>query len=266
MGEAEAEDGIVEEVLGEFVLGVGFGGEDGGDGEVFNQVLLAVVEGGHGDVAGGAIEGEDDVLNAVVVELFADGLEEPLVKLLADALEIFGVAVGIFEEGLEFTDFGGEVFAFDGDFFAIEDYGSFSGFCTPDEPEFVVEDEGIDQDGFGFGIGEDDILGGAGEFAGLELGGVLALLLGEEFFQARDHRSKLLIGIITLCNELIAFRTFGLFALGELESHGDFVIEGGGDGLFYGIKGGAWSFRTGSIAGIVAEFLDFEEFEDLLCF
>ena len=186
LGEAEAKNGVVLKVLGEFVLGVGFGGENGGDGEVFNQVLFAVVECGHGDVAGGAIEGEDDVLNAVVVELFANGLEEPLVKLLADALEIFGVAVGIFEEGLEFCDFGGEVFAFDGDFFAIEDYGSFSSFCTPDEPKFVVEDEGIDEDGFDFGIGEDDILGGAGEFAGLQLGGVLALFLGEEFFQPID--------------------------------------------------------------------------------
>ena len=52
------------------------------------------MEGGHRDVAGGAIEGEDDVLDAVIGELLSNRLDEPLVKLLADLLDFFGVAAG----------------------------------------------------------------------------------------------------------------------------------------------------------------------------
>ena len=42
----------------------------------------------------------------------------------------------------------GEVFAADRDFFAVEDDTFFSGLGAPDEPEFVDEDEGIEEDGF----------------------------------------------------------------------------------------------------------------------
>ena len=60
------------------------------------------MEGGHRDVAGGAIEGEDDVLDAVIGELLANRLDEPLVKLLADLLDFFGIAAGSFEQIGEF--------------------------------------------------------------------------------------------------------------------------------------------------------------------
>ena len=45
----------------------------------------------------------------------------------------------------KFGDGGGEGFAADGNFFAGEDDGLFSGLETVDEPEFVLEDEGIDK-------------------------------------------------------------------------------------------------------------------------
>ena len=232
LGESESEDGVVLEVGGEPIGVVGLGGEDGGGGEVFDEVLFAVVEGVHGDVAGGAIEGEDDILDVVVVELFTDGLDEPLVELLADFLEFLGVAVGVAEVVLEFEDFGGEVFAGDGDGFAVEDYACFSGLGAPDEPEFVVEDEGIEEEGFDFGVGEDDVLGVAGEFFGLELGGVLFFLGFEGGFEAFDELVKGCIGAFDFGCESGSLVTFGLFALGELGAEGDFVVEGGGDGLF----------------------------------
>ena len=46
------------------------------------EVLFAVVEGGDREVAGGAIEGEDEVLDIVGVELGAEGFEEPAVEFL----------------------------------------------------------------------------------------------------------------------------------------------------------------------------------------
>ena len=44
------------------------------------EILFAVVEGGDREVAGGAIEGEDEVLDIVGVELGAEGFEEPAVE------------------------------------------------------------------------------------------------------------------------------------------------------------------------------------------
>ena len=183
IGESESEDGGVLGVGGEAIGGVDVGGEDGGEGEVFDEVLFAVVEGAHGNVASGAIEGKDDLLDFVIVELLSNRLDEPLVKLLADLLEFFGVAVGIAQVGLELTDFFGEVFARDGDFFAVEDDARFSCLTTPDEPEFVFEDEGIDEDGFDVGVGEDDFLGSDREFVGLELGRVFDFLTAESIFE-----------------------------------------------------------------------------------
>ena len=46
----------------------------------------------------------------------------------------------------KFGDGGGKVFAADGNFFASKDDALFSGLETVDEPEFVLEDEGIDED------------------------------------------------------------------------------------------------------------------------
>ena len=62
-------------------MGVGQAcGEDGGEREALIEVLFAVVEGGDREVAGGAIEGEDEVLDIVGVELGAEGFEEPAVE------------------------------------------------------------------------------------------------------------------------------------------------------------------------------------------
>ena len=60
------------------------------------EVLFAVVEGGDREVAGGAVEGEGEVLDVVGVELGAEGFDEPAIEFLADLLEFFEVAVGIF--------------------------------------------------------------------------------------------------------------------------------------------------------------------------
>ena len=60
------------------------------------EILFAVVEGGDREVAGGAIERENEVLDVVGVELGAEGFDEPAIEFLADLLEFFEVAVGIF--------------------------------------------------------------------------------------------------------------------------------------------------------------------------
>jgi len=60
------------------------------------EILFAVVEGGDREVAGGAIEREDEVLNVVGFELGAEGFDKPAVEFLADLLEFFEVAVGVF--------------------------------------------------------------------------------------------------------------------------------------------------------------------------
>ena len=125
-------------VGGEFVGCVDVGGEDGGEGEVFDEVLFAILEGAHGNVAGGAIEREDNLLDFVIVELLANRLDQPLVKLLANLLEFFWITIGGAEFFLKLTDFFGEVFARDGDFLAVEDDARFSRLAPPDEPEFVV--------------------------------------------------------------------------------------------------------------------------------
>ena len=92
-------------------------------GEDFADVEFALDggKGGYGEVAGGAIEGEDDVLDAVIGELLANRLDEPLVKLLANLLDFFRVAVEVFEQIGEFENFSGDFFSGDGDFFAVED-------------------------------------------------------------------------------------------------------------------------------------------------
>ena len=52
------------------------------------------------------------------------------------------------------------VFADDGIFFAGEDDALFPGLETVDEPEFVLEDGAIDEDGVGLGL--NDFVGGGG--------------------------------------------------------------------------------------------------------
>ena len=93
LGESEAEDGGF---FGEAIVGVGdAGGEDVGDAVVFDQVVFAVVEGGHGDVVGDAIGDEDEVFDVVGFEDGAEFFgEEAVVKFFAcgfDGVEVVGV-------------------------------------------------------------------------------------------------------------------------------------------------------------------------------
>ena len=164
-------------------------------------------------MAGGAIEGEDKVLDLVVVKLFANGCDEPLVEFLAGLLEFFEVAV-CFQKGLEFFDFGGKFLMLDANGFAFKDDSGFSGLASPDEPEFVVEDEGIDEDGFDFGVGKDDVLGGDRKVFVLQLGGVFDLLLVEECFESADDFFIGIIGFSDLGDELGFAGTSFAFTLG----------------------------------------------------
>ena len=218
------------------------------------------MEGGYGDVAGGAIEGEDEVLDLVIVKLFANGGDEPLVEFLAGLLEFFEVAV-CFQEGLEFFDFGGKFFSSDGDGFAFKDDSGFACLTPPDEPEFVVEDEGIDEDGFDFGVGEDDVLGGDRKFCVLQLGGVFDLLIAKKIFQAFNDFFIGIIGFGDLGDQLGFSSTFLSFALGEFSAEGDRFVVSWNDGGFDRVeKLSRWSVSRTSFAGVVAEFLVLEQF------
>ena len=107
----------------------------------------------------------------------------------------------------------GEVFAADGDFFAVEDDTFFSGLGAPNEPEFVVEDEGIEEKGFA-GIVDNDVLGVAGKFFVLELGGVFAFLGFQGGFESFCGLFKGLVGLGDLGDQLRSIATFSLFTLG----------------------------------------------------
>ena len=72
---------------------------------------------------------------------------EPVVEGLAGGLEFFEIGVlgaDLFAEGFDgFVEFGfGE---------GSDDRLGATGFCGPDDPEFVVDDEVLDQDGIGIG-------------------------------------------------------------------------------------------------------------------
>jgi hypothetical protein len=71
-------------------------GEDGRQAEALGEVLFAVVEGRDRNVAGRSIEGEDQILDTVGVELGAQRFDQPTVEFLASLLEFFKVAVGVF--------------------------------------------------------------------------------------------------------------------------------------------------------------------------
>ena len=134
--------------------------------------------------------------------------------------------------GAKFGDGGGEGFAADGNFFAGEDDALFSGLETVDEPEPVFKDEGIDEDGFGFGL--DDFVGGDGEFLLWELGGVFVLSLTGESAESIDLLVEDFGSLIALADQLGAIGAVGLlaFAGGELESEADGSVEGRDDGSF----------------------------------
>jgi len=132
----------------------------------------------------------------------------------------------------KFGDGGGEVFAADGNFFAGEDDALFSGLETVDEPEFVLEDEGIDEDGVGLGL--DDFVGGDGEFLLLELGGVFVLSLTGEGAESIGLLVEDFGGLVALADQLGTIGAVGLlaFAGGEFESEVDEGVEGRDDGGF----------------------------------
>ena len=100
----------------------------------------------------------------------------------------------------KFGDGGGEGFAADGNFFAGKDDALFSGLETEDEPEFVLEDEGIDEDGVGLGL--DDFVGGDVEFLLLELGGVFVLSLAHESAESIGLLVEDFGGLVALADQL----------------------------------------------------------------
>jgi hypothetical protein len=126
----------------------------------------------------------------------------------------------------KFSDGGGEFFAGHGNFFAGEGDALFSGLKTIDQPDFVIKDEGIDQDGVWLGL--DDFIGSDGEFFLLELGGVFVAALAGEGTEPICLLAKLLGGLVALVAELITICTEGLFGFtgGEFEAEGDQAIEG----------------------------------------
>ena len=110
-------------------------------------------------------------------------------------------------------------------------------------------------------------MGGDREFVGLELGGVFDFLAPESVFEFGDEGDEGFVGVGDLGVELRSIGAALAIAFGELVAEGYFVVEGGGDGGFEGIEGTAvrGAGRSG-VFGVVAEFLVFEEFEDLLSF
>ena len=61
---------------GRSFLGVGFaGGGDGADGVAFDQVVFAVVEGGEGNIADGAVGGEDEMFDICGFEFRFEGFD-----------------------------------------------------------------------------------------------------------------------------------------------------------------------------------------------
>jgi hypothetical protein len=177
LGEAEAEDfGLVRE----FVFGVGeLGSEDVGEGEALDQVLLAVVEGGHGNVVGGAIGYKDQVFDFIFAEFGLEFFgEEALIELFACLLDGVEVVGGL-EGSAELTDEFGELGFAEGTFGLAED----SAFGGPEDAGFVLEDEGIDQDGVG--LGGNDAFGAGNEGFGAFVDRGAALLF---FFSSRVVR------------------------------------------------------------------------------
>ena len=76
--------------VAEFAIHFGeFGGEDGGGGILLGEVLFAfsVVQDCHGNVTGGAIEGEDKAGDFACFEFRFYGTDEPVVEIGAGGLE-----------------------------------------------------------------------------------------------------------------------------------------------------------------------------------
>ena len=159
--------------------GLGGGGGDGGAKAVgfVDEVFFAVVEGGEGDVAGGAIGGEDEMFDVglfgfgiELIDFGFEGFDEDGVELLAEGLEGLEIGVGVEECVAEFVGGFEEVFTFDcGSVDRSEGDGgivSGSGFEGDEELDFGFGDDRIDQ--YGTGLGVDDRFCGLIEFVGVE--------------------------------------------------------------------------------------------------
>lgn len=145
--EGDRDGAVADRACEDFWGFAGCGGEigEGLGGDVVNGValgepLVAVVEGGEGDVAELGIGGVDEGLGLAGFEIGFEGFDEPVVEFLGDR---FGVLGGVLEGGAEVLEGGVEFFAFDVD-------GTAQGWgigCGDNQFEPIVENEGINQDG-----------------------------------------------------------------------------------------------------------------------
>ena len=130
---------------GEFGAAVGFaGGDDRGNGEALNQVLLTVEQGTHGDVAGGAIGGKNEIGDRLfgfgLQFLLQLGREHPPIEFLANLFDSGSVGCGTncgftaFHFAAKRQDGGGEFCLADVDFVAGEDGAG----AADQQPHFVV--------------------------------------------------------------------------------------------------------------------------------
>lgn len=125
-------------------FGEGFGGDVVDavalDQPLFAVGLLAVVEGGEGDVAELSVGGIDDGLDVGLGEVGFDGFDQPVVEFLGG---LGGVAAGVLQ-GLAEGEDGLVEFGFADVDGAAEGWGVGGG---DDEFEAIVEDEGIEEGG-----------------------------------------------------------------------------------------------------------------------
>ncbi len=262
----------------------GLGGElgEGGGGDVvdaigLDQPVLAVVEGGEGNIAEDAVGGVEDGLGFNGGEVGFKVFEQPGVEFLGDG---FGVLAGVLEGGAEGLD-------------RLLEFGSgnVNGVAAgwglgvgggEDEFDAIVKNHGIEQDGVGVGGGEDGLdaeepchfVGEVGVTGfGAELGDQL-LNLG-----AAEKLVEVLGDFLLELEELVEALVVGGGALGEGDGAEAGEVLADGDGLgedvldaaedeLFGVEGGdvAGGGVAADVGEVVVEFLDFEEVEDALGF
>ncbi len=247
------------------------GGGDGGDGlATGGEVLFAVVEGCDRDVAGGAIENEDEVLDVGMIDFGFEGFDQPVVEFLAGGLEFTQVATGRHKLVTELIDGGKEVFAFEG--VAIdrsEDDGRiFSGFGFEgdEELDFGFGDDGINQEGAGLGVNDRSAC--VVQFGGVKFAEIDRLIF-EGGAETIEHFTNVGVNAIALVLELGEFGALGFGAAGEFLGEGgsgavglEKFVEGF---LFGGSEADALAGEF-CITGVGANFFKFEQFKNSLGF
>ena len=133
------------------------------------------MEGGEGNVAYGAVGGEDEMFDICGFEFGFEWFDEGVVEGLAGGFEGIDVA-GVFELVAELGNGGGEGFGGDVGFKGSEGDAALVGFEGEEELDFVFEDEGIDEDGAVLGV--DDAAGFFVEFFRAEGGAFGAVVIG----------------------------------------------------------------------------------------